>query len=185
MPNTASRFLALLRGINVGGTNVIDKHALQQCFHDLGLHDVRTYIQSGNILFRSNATSVTALTNAVEAQLSDRLAHPVRAVILPRARYVSAVRAAPDTWGKDDAQKHNALFVLRGATPRRILAQLPAPKTEIETVTAGPGIIFWSVSKTHLSKTTLMRLPAAPAYQHVTIRNHNTVFTLLKMLDEE
>ena len=46
------QFLALLRGINVGGKNVISMEELRQCFEDLGFRSVRTYIQSGNILFR-------------------------------------------------------------------------------------------------------------------------------------
>ena len=58
MTKAPSRFLALLRGINVGGKNVIAKDALRRCFEEIGLSSVRTYIQSGNILFRSDRTRV-------------------------------------------------------------------------------------------------------------------------------
>ena len=53
MAKALPKFLALLRGINVGGKNIIAKDDLRQCFEDLGFESVRTYIQSGNILFRA------------------------------------------------------------------------------------------------------------------------------------
>lgn len=96
----------------------------------------------------------------------------------------SAVEAAPDNWGNDDEHRHNALFTLGGVTPKSVLAQLPAPKTDIETVTLGPGLIFWSISKKQQSKTTLMKLPKFAVYQQMTIRNHNTVLKLLKLFEE-
>ena len=70
MPDTAARFLALLRGLNVGGQNVIGKADLIRCFEDLGFDGVRTYIQSGNVLFRSSESGVAALTRAIEGRLS-------------------------------------------------------------------------------------------------------------------
>lgn len=183
MPKSPAQFLALLRGINVGGKNVIAKDDLRGCFEDLGFTDVRTYIQSGNILFRSDATGVKELTKSVEAGLSDRFDYEAQAVVLSHRRYASAVAAAPDDWGTDEAQKHNALFTLSTITPAKVLAQLPAPKPDIETVTIGPGVIFWSYSKKHQSKTTIMQIPRKPAYRQVTVRNHNTVFKLLEMMD--
>ena len=181
----ASRFLALLRGINVGGKNIIAKDALSQCFQDLGFSNVRTYIQSGNILFQTAETSVKALTTAIEAGLTTRFSYDAQAVVLSRSKYKSAVQAAPDDWGKNDEQKHNALFTLSGITPRRLLAQLPPPTTDIETVTSGPGVIFWSAAKKQLAKTTMMKLAKSPVYLQVTVRNHNTVFKLLELLDSE
>ena len=184
MSRTASRFLALLRGLNVGGQNVIGKADLIRCFEDLGFEAVRTYIQSGNVLFRTGESRTAALTRAIEARLSERLSNPVRAVVFTRAGYRTAVAAAPDGWGHDDDRKHNALFTLRCITPRRTVAQLPVPKEDIESLTTGPGVIFWSISRQHQTRTTWMKLAAAPVYQHVTVRNHRTVLRLLELLEE-
>ncbi len=186
MSCTAPRFLALLRGLNVGGQNVIGKDDLIRCFEELGLEleSVRTYIQSGNVLFRSAETRVAALTRAVEARLSERLSNPVQAVVFARARYRAAVAAAPPAWGRDDDRKHNALFTLRGVSPRRAIERLPVPKPDIEALATGPGVIFWSISKQHQNRTTWMRLAAAPVYKQVTVRNHRTVFRLRELLEE-
>jgi hypothetical protein len=74
--------------------------------------------------------------------------------------------------------------MLGSVTPKTVLSQLAAPQADIETVTTGPGVIFWSASKSHLTKTTMMKLAKEPIYQQMTIRNHNTVFKLLKLFDE-
>ena len=184
MSRTASRFLTLLRGLNVGGQNVIGKDDLIRCFEDLGFDGVRTYIQSGNVLFRAGETRVAALTRAIESRLSERLSNQVRAVVLTRTGYRAAVASAPDDWGRDDDRKHNAAFTLRGVTPRRIIEQLPVPKEDIETLATGPGVIFWSISKQHQTRTTWMKLAAAPVYQQLTVRNHRTVFRLRELLEE-
>ena len=184
MPQDTRCFLALLRGLNVGGQNIIGKDDLIRCFQNLGLDSVRTYIQSGNVLFRSGEPRTAALTRAIEAALSERLSNQVRAVVLTRTRYRAAVASAPDDWGREDDRKHNAAFTLRGVTPRRVIEQLPAPQEGIETLASGPGVIFWSISKPHQTRTTWMKLAAAPVYQHLTVRNHRTVFRLRELLDE-
>lgn len=184
MAKQQSKFLALLRGINVGGKNVIAKDDLRACFEALGFTAVRTYIQSGNVLFRSDTTSAHELTAKIKTGLSDRFCYDAQAVILSRRQFNSAIKAAPDQWGRDDDQKHNALFTLRGITPKKVLASLPAAVPDIETVTGGPGVIFWSASKHLLSKTTMMKLAKDPVYQQVTARNHNTVFKLQELFEE-
>ena len=184
MPQDTRCFLALLRGLNVGGQNVIGRDDLIRCFEDLGFDGVRTHIQSGNVLFRSSESRVAALTSAIEARLSERLSNRVRAVVFTRARYRAAVAAAPDEWGRNDERKHNAAFTLRGVTPGRVIEQLPVPKEDIETVAAGPGVIFWSISKRHQTRTTWMKLAAAPVYRKLTVRNHRTVLRLRELLEE-
>ncbi len=64
-------YLALLRGINVGGKNIIKMADLKRVFESIGLCDVKTYIQSGNVLFKSDET---------EEVLSDKIEHEIEAV---------------------------------------------------------------------------------------------------------
>lgn len=180
----ANQFLALLRGINVGGKNLISKEDLKSCFEDLGLTNVRTYIQSGNLLFDSSTKAVGKLTQLVESELKHRFEYPAAAVIIPRANYRKAVANAPRNWGFDEDFKHNALFLLNGTNSQSLLKKLPPPKADIEQVTAEPGVIFWSISKEFQTRTSAMRLASSPEYKKVTVRNHNTVFRLMKMLEE-
>ena len=184
MAKNPSRFLALLRGINVGGKNIIAKDDLRASFEDLGFTDVSTYIQSGNVLFSAKQSAVRPLTALIEAGLSERFSYDARAVVLSKRKYDSIIAAAPPGWGTDENQKHNALFVLAGATSRGIVAKLPDPKPKIEAVSVGPGVIYWSISKQNQSKTSYHKLVSNSVYSQVTIRNHNTVHKLHQMLAE-
>ena len=180
----SERYVALLRGINVGGNNIIAKDDLRRCFEDLGFTRVRTYIQSGNILFRAAEGETDQLTARVEAGLSERFSYAARAVVLSYADYRAVLAAAPDAWGEDAAYRHNALFTLAGTTPDEVLASLPPVKEELETVAAGPGVIFWSTEKKRVTRSAFVKLPALPVYQQVTIRNHNTVRRLAALLEQ-
>ena len=163
----SERFVTLLRGINVGGNNIIPKDALRGCFEDLGCEQVRTYIQSGNILFRAAAGGTEQLTARVEAGLSERFSYAARAVVLSYAAYRTALAAAPAGWGDDAAYRHNALFTLTGTTSGAVLASLPAAKPDLETVAAGPGVVFWSAAKDRITRSAFVKLPTLPVYQQV------------------
>ena len=178
------RYVAFLRGINVGGKNIIAKQDLLRCFVDIGFSNVRTYIQSGNILFRAKEIDVEALKNQVEQGLSNQFSLEAQALILSHVQYISIINSAPQGWGVSKSQKHNICFILSGMNSEQVLSQLSEPKTEIETVTTGEGVIFWSVSKDHLTKTTYMKLPKAPVYKQMTIRNHNTALKILELFEE-
>ena len=184
MIGSNSPFLALLRGVNVGGRNIIAKGDLQICFQDMGFCDVCTYLQSGNVLFRSQERRIGKLTQTIEIGLSDHFFYKARAVVISRKMFRSAIHSAPRDWGRNDQRQHQALFTLGGANPEQVLLKLVSPKTEIEEVNAGSGAIFWSISKADLKKSTFLRLPASPAYRQLTIRNHNTVFRLMELMEK-
>ena len=184
MSKQGSKFLALLRGINVGGRNIISKEDLKDCFEKLGYESVRTYIQSGNILFRSEITDTKELTATIEQGLSKRFNYDAQAVIISQRKYKSMLSKAHDNWGEDEDWKHNAMFLLSGTTPKKVLSQIADPKVNIETVSHSTGIIFWSTLKKQQTKATVMKLAAHPVYKQMTVRNHNTCFKLLKLFDE-
>ena len=66
------RHVALLRGINVGGKNVIKMADLKACFHENGFEDATTYIQSGNVLFEATGSSEADLAARIERMLAAR-----------------------------------------------------------------------------------------------------------------
>jgi uncharacterized protein (DUF1697 family) len=176
-----TQYLALLRGINVGGKNIIKMAELRTFLEGIGLEDVRTYIQSGNILFRSG-DSPTHITSKLEESLSSRFSYSARVLVFSEDEYLLALKAAPDGWGQTQDFKHNALFTLPETSPEEILQRLPARKPEYESVTAGPRVLFWTASKEHLGKTSMMRLSRHALYKSLTVRNHKTVFKLRELM---
>jgi len=80
--NKPSRFLALLRGINVGGNNIIKMADLKACFETMGFANVSTYIQSGNVIFSSEEVDTIALEERIEKVLSETFNYKSRVVVI-------------------------------------------------------------------------------------------------------
>jgi uncharacterized protein (DUF1697 family) len=76
------QYFELLRGINVGGQNVVEMAGLRLAFEELGFADVATYIQSGNVLFRAPRETRDQLSARIESGLTSGLRHAVRCVLL-------------------------------------------------------------------------------------------------------
>src|SRR5215210_1090673 len=91
--------VALLRGINVGGKNLIKMPALKACFEAGGFEGVSTYIQSGNVLFSSPVRSNRALTERIEAMLADAFDYVPTVVVRSERQLRAIVRNAPKGFG--------------------------------------------------------------------------------------
>ena len=183
--STASTLLALLRGINVGGHRKVPKGPLVHCFESLGFQSVRTYIQSGNVLFCTHRGEAKELTEVIETALLEHFTFEIEAVVLSRERFRSVADAAPPEWGRSELHSHNALFMLAELPPESFLALLPSPLTQYETVAVGPCVIYWSVLKEQQNKTAYAKLSGSSTLRRMTARNHRTVFKLSDLLDDD
>lgn len=89
------KYVALLRGINVGGNRVIKMEVLRQIFESLGLANVRSYIQSGNVVFESRQKNVAALTTKIEKGLEKALGYDVSVILTTVAELQAIVKLNP------------------------------------------------------------------------------------------
>lgn len=174
--------VALLRGINVGGKNVIRMRDLERAFTDMGFTEVRTYIQSGNVLFRDDGDGLERTTERIEEGLAERFGYDARVIVRSKRQYLAALKHAPASWGEDASRKHNALFVRRGIRTSAVMAQLPPLQDSLEEAAHGSGVIFWSASITGIGRTTMMKLATLPVYKQLTVRNHRTTLRLRDLL---
>lgn len=183
MPDTApmsSRFVALLRGINVGGRNKIAMADLAECVRAGGYEEVSTYIQSGNVLF-----SAACSPRAVEADLSrliqEQFALSIPVVVRSDAEMAAAVAAAPPHYG-DPAHRCDVIFLKHPLDAEEAMAGMPVPKEGVDQFSAGPGVIYASRLAARASSSRLSRINASPIYPNVTIRNWNTTGKLHELL---
>ncbi len=79
-PSLADTNIALLRGINVGGKNKLPMKDLAAMFHETGCSDVRTYIQSGNVLFRASPTLAENIPSLISESILSRFGYHVPVV---------------------------------------------------------------------------------------------------------
>lgn len=174
----------MLRGINVGGKNKILKDELAQAFTDLGFSNVRTYIQSGNILFRSESRDIAGITQRIEKQLSSRFNYEAYAVVYSMEEFNSIVEKVPPNWGTEEETRYSFIFTLDTITPEEVVNQLKTPDENIETVSIGKRVIYWAVPKKTQNKSVFLQLPKYSSYKRVTIRNITTVNRLNELFKE-
>lgn len=177
-------YVALLRGINVGGKNLIRMSDLKACFEAQGFENVSTYIQSGNVIFSAPASSAATLTAALEAALGKTFGYAARIVLRTRKQLDETVRLAPKGFGKDPAKyRYDVLFLMEAITAAAALDVVPC-KEGVDQVHAGKGALYFSRLISKATQSRLNKLVALPIYKSMTIRNWNTTTKLLALMQE-
>ena len=174
------RYVALLRGINVGGRTLVKMADLKACFEELGSTRVSTYIASGNVLFDSDEDAAELVTT-IEAAIEQRFALPVKVVVLDQKAYARIVKAVPKAWIGDGALRANVAFVRRGTDARQVVRELE-PDPAIEEVKAVDGAILWATRRDALNRSVMRKLIGGAAYRELTVRNLNTTLKLHELL---
>ncbi len=155
------RYIALLRGINVGGNNIIRMADLKQSFEELGFSEVTTYIQSGNVLFNSSEGDKQLLTGKIEAHLSERFAYQSKIVLVTQDQLRQIVESAPQGFGEEPGEyRYNVLFLKEPLTAE---------------------VLYFSVLTSRATQSRLSRIVGQPIYQWITIRNWNTTTKMTTM----
>jgi uncharacterized protein (DUF1697 family) len=175
------RYVALLRGINVGGKTLIKMADLKTCMEELGLEDVSTYIASGNVLFDTGSRDAAKLERAIESAVEKRFRLPVKVVVLDRAGYARIVKAIPKAWVGDKALRANVAFVRRGTDAKKVVRELE-PDGAVEEVKAVAGAILWATKRDAVNRSVMRKLIGGAAYKELTVRNLNTTLKLQELL---
>ena len=176
------KYVALLRGINVGGKNMIRMAELKECLSVAGLENVATYIQSGNILFESDETDKAALTGVLEKTITDTFGLNIPAVVLSQQDLEQVVKNVPKDWLQNPEWKYNYVFLMPPYDIDDVVASIGTLKPGIESMTVGEGILYQGMSIKLFGRTTTGKLAGQPVYKLMTIRNHNTVTKLYEMM---
>src|SRR5262245_24234310 len=177
------QYVALLRGVNVGGGNVIRMVDLKACFESIGCAHVATYIQSGNVLFRSKEKDPARLVTRMERALSARFAYAARAVVLDHEQLAHVVLRAPAGFGKRPAKyRYDVMFLKPPVTAAEVMKTISL-KQGVDSATRGKGVLYFSRLISRATQSHLPRIIALPVYQQMTIRNWNTTTKLLTLMD--
>ena len=145
---------------------------LRELFTKMGFVAVSTYIQSGNVIFQSPPTDEEILANRIEQQLANSIDYHGKIFIRSHQQMIRIVKAVP-SYADDPEWKTNVLFLSNELDARSIAQQFPL-KEKIEQINWTAGVLFWSARTDALTKSALMKLPADPLYQEMTIRNART-----------
>lgn len=179
-----SRYVALLRGINVGGRNAIPMPALKAAFEEHGFDDVRTYIQSGNVVFSTPTSSQAALTREIEGMLPTAFAHYEASVVVrSRSQMRAIVDRAPKGFGADPARyRYDVVFLKAPLTGRTVVGSVPT-KEGVDGIWPGTGVVYFSRLTSRATQSRLTRVASMQIYKSMTIRNWNTTTKLRELVD--
>ncbi len=172
------KYIALLRGINVGGNNIIRMTELKESFETAGFTGVRTYIQSGNVIFETAENAIETLTRRIEQMLSDRFAYSSRIVLLSDSHLERIVSKAPEGFGSQpELFRYDVLFLMPAFPAEEAMSKI-RPKEGVDRVWAGDRVLYFSRLIAKTSQSHLTKLVGTALYKELTIRNWNTTTKL-------
>lgn len=177
-----SRSVALLRGINVGGRNIVAMADLRRAFEDAGYKAVTTYIQSGNVVFESDAPCAT-IEGDLEALLERRFGVPLVVVVRSHLQLGRVVRDAPDGFGRNPKAYHSDVIFLKGPLSSKEAMRVVEQRAGVDQAWPGAGVVYFSRLSERRTQSRMSRIVGTPAYSQMTIRNWNTTTKLLGILD--
>jgi len=176
------RQVALLRGINLGSNRRVSMGDLRTLLEDQGYEDVRTHLQSGNVVL-SSPVSGARLERALERQLADGLGIEVEVLVRSRKQLADVVARNPLGKLAKDPSRYLVSF-LRSKPPAKVERELEAADVAPEQfVLEGRELYAWHPGGVQRSK--LNKLLAQKLGVTATARNWNTVTRLLALADEE
>jgi uncharacterized protein (DUF1697 family) len=177
------RYLALLRGINVGGNNIIKMVDLKACFEKLGFSDVATYIQSGNVLFSAAEQDEEHITHIIERGLAKEFNKHIPVVVVSHARLKATITGAPRGFGaKPDEYRYDVIFLKKPLTVKEAMQGISI-KEGVDQTHAGKGALYFSRLTKKATQSRLSKIVALPMYKNITIRNWNTTTKLLGLME--
>lgn len=174
------KYVALLRGINVGGNSRVEMSRLKKMFEELGFSDVKTYINSGNVIF-STDQDVSKLSPKIEKAIEKEFKLTIKIVLRSFPEIQAIAKVAEKSWGNDADQKTDVLFLWDEINKKDILKQLII-KPEIDHVVYVYGAVLWHVQRKDITRSGLLRIVGTPLYKQITIRNINTLRKLESLM---
>ena len=176
------RYALLVRGINVGGKNKVVMAQLRQELTELGLENVETYINSGNIFFNSIVPRTKLIEN-LQAFFERRYPFIQSFSLLSLEDYEKELRNLPDWWNHEMARK-DVLFYTESLDVDQVIKKVNSLELEDEVVHFGRLGIFWGkFSEESYYETAYHKyLLKMPFYRQITIRNAKTFDKIGQML---
>lgn len=177
------KYVAFLRGINVGGKSKVPMSELKECFEELGFKNVLTYINSGNVIFEAKGAA-----NVVSTKIKTALAKkfklpigPIKVVIVSYDQLKTIVRKAPKGFGQTPAKYYSDVVFLIDVASKDAFGTFEL-HPEVDAVWPGPGVVYFRRLSAKRTKSRMSKIVGKPIYKNMTIRSWNTTTKLLSLM---
>ena len=171
------RYIAFLRGVNISGKNRVPMAELKQGFEELHYAEVRTCLNSGNVIFSSDETDTDRLTGRIEEMMKSRFYLDIPVFVISKDSLQDILRHAPGWWGDENRGIYdNLIFLLPPLTHEGLVAEIGEPRAGYEQACPYKNAVFWSFVRKDYQKTNWWSGTAgANIRDALTIRTANTV----------
>ena len=167
------KYVALLRGVNVGKACRVDMKELRSLVESFGYMHVSTYINSGNVVFES-LEKKDIIRNKIESGLELKFGCEIPALVITHEEMMIIANAIPKEWQNDALQRTDVAFLFPGIDAMKIMNELPVKK-EFMDIRCLDGAIYWNMDRNNYNRSHLNKIISHRLYQVMTIRNVNTV----------
>ena len=179
-----TKYIALLRGINVGGKNIIKMEQLKQVFDEMGFFDVKTYIQSGNVIFRTSKNDKLMLTERIENQLQKSFSCEIKTLVITANDLKETIEFAPENFGSEPEKfRYDVWFLLPPAKVNDVVSKL-CLREGVDLLHAGNNVIYTYRLTSQMGKSHFSKIIQTQIYKYLTIRNWNTTKKLFELTNE-
>lgn len=170
------RYVAFLRGVNISGKNKVPMEELRKAFEVLGFGEVKTYLNSGNVIFSSDE-NIGGLTSQVETMIQNRFGLDIPVFVTSKENLEDILQHAPEWWGNENKEIYdNLIFIMPPATFAEVRDEIGEPREGLEKIQDYKEAVFWSFSRKDYQKTNWWRETASANISgKPTIRTANTV----------
>lgn len=178
------KYVVLFRGINVGGRNKIPMAELREHL-STDFDNVRTYIQSGNVLLESEL-SAAKVAEHIDANLRSAFtidSDLVRVLVLDAKGFHEVVAGAPKGFGSEPDTYRYDVFFYMGVTAEEVEPHI-VTHPEVDEVLVGERATYHRRIAARASSSRVNKIVGSPVYPGITIRNWNTTTKLAALLDE-
>jgi|MucameStandDraft_1065616.scaffolds.fasta_scaffold03985_5 uncharacterized protein (DUF1697 family) len=177
------RYVALLRGINISGKNKLSMAELKKGFEKLAFEEVKTYLNSGNVIFSSDEDDTKKFTNQIEVMIKEQFELDISVFVISSEALEDILQNAPDWWGNDNKEIYdNLIFIISPAKFSDVYNEIGEPKKELEKIENYKEVIFWSFSRKDYQKTNWWsRTASSNINTQLTIRTANTIRKIANM----
>jgi uncharacterized protein (DUF1697 family) len=166
-------YIAFFRGINVGG-RIIKMSDLTACFASVGLKNVKTILQTGNVVFASDTSNLADLRNIIESAVSRQFGYDAKIQVYPSEQVKKVIDEYPFDTSEEDRQ-HYVVFLDEGLAQDLITEASNLDQT-IEKISLGDGVVYWQVPKGMTLKTDFSKYLTKAKYREGnTVRNIKTL----------
>ena len=177
------RYVALLRGINISGKNKVPMAELKKGFERLAFEEVKTYLNSGNVVFSSDEEDTKKLINQIQGMIQNQFHLDIPVFVMAREALGDILQNAPDWWDSGNKEIYdNLIFIMSPAKFSDVYSEIGEPEKALEKIEGYKEVIFWSFIRKEYQKTNWWSKTASAGIgTQLTIRTANTVRKIVQM----